>query len=262
VSDRVRLRVFAVALVGLLGLMLWGLAGLPDFGDYGGPYGDILNRVAVPERSTTDVVTAVNFDYRGFDTLGEEFILFAAVVGVASILRTLRGERTRRPDDDAAGRHVLETALPVRVAGLGLVAPTVLVGLYIVAHGHQTPGGGFQGGVILATALLLTYLSADYMTMRAVGPIALIELAEGAGAAGFAAIGLAGLVAGDAFFDNVLGKGTPGELLSAGTIPLSNLAVGLAVTGGFVFMLSEFLQQALTRRLTRRRRRGGRRRSA
>jgi len=116
VSDRVRLRVFAVALVGLLGLMLWGLAGLPDFGDYGGPYGDILNRVAVPERSTTDVVTAVNFDYRGFDTLGEEFILFAAVVGVASILRTLRGERTRRPDDDAAGRHVLETALPVRVA--------------------------------------------------------------------------------------------------------------------------------------------------
>jgi multicomponent Na+:H+ antiporter subunit B len=259
-SDRVRMRVFAVGLLGLLGLMLWGLAGLPDFGDYGGPYGYILDRVAVPERSTTDVVTAVNFDYRGFDTLGEEFILFAAVVGVASILRTLRGERTRRPDDDAAGRDVPATTLPVRVAGLGLVGPTILVGLYIVAHGHQTPGGGFQGGVILATALLLTYLSADYMTMRAVGPIELIELAEGAGAAGFTAIGLAGLVAGDVFFHNVLGKGTPGELLSAGTIPLSNLAVGLAVTGAFVFMLSEFLQQALTRRRTRRRRRGGGRR--
>ena len=95
-SERVRLRVFAVAIAGLLGLMLWGFAGLPDFGDYRGPYGDILNRVAVPERSTTDVVTAVNFDYRGFDTLGEEFILFAAVIGVASILRALLGERTRR----------------------------------------------------------------------------------------------------------------------------------------------------------------------
>ena len=68
-SDRVRMSVFAVALGGLLGLMLWGFAGLPDFGDYRGPYGEILNRVAVPERSTTDVVTAVNFDYRGFDTL-------------------------------------------------------------------------------------------------------------------------------------------------------------------------------------------------
>jgi multicomponent Na+:H+ antiporter subunit B len=249
-SDAVRLRLFAVSAAVLLGLLLWGLTGLPDFGDYRGPYGEILNRVAVPERSTTDVVTAVNFDYRGFDTLGEEFILFAAVVGVASILRTLRGERIARPADAAAGREVLETSLPVRVAGLGIVGPTVLVGLYIVAHGHQTPGGGFQGGVILATALLLTYLAGDFATLRAVGPTWLIELAEGMGAAGFTLIGLSGLVAGSAFFENVLGKGTPGELLSSGTIPLSNVAVGLAVTGGFVFMLSEFLQQALTRRPT------------
>jgi multicomponent Na+:H+ antiporter subunit B len=255
VSDRVRLPVFAVALTGLIALVLWGFAGLPDFGDYAGPYGYILNRVAVPERSTTDVVTAVNFDYRGFDTLVEEFILFTAVVGVASILRKLRGERTRPPDDDAAGRRPPRTSLTVRVAGLGLVAPTILVGIYIVAHGQLTPGGGFQGGVILATALLLIYLSADYATMRAVGPLSLIELAEGLGGAAFAVIGLSGLVAGGAFFQNWLGKGTVGDLLSAGTIPLSNAAVGLAVTGGFVFMLSEFLEQTLTRRRDRRRRR-------
>jgi multicomponent Na+:H+ antiporter subunit B len=251
VSDSVRMRVFVVALAGLLGLLLWAFIGLPDFGHYGGPYGDILNRVAVPERSTTDVVTAVNFDYRGFDTLGEDFILFAAVIAVASILRTLHGERSRPPDDDAAGRNVSATSLLVRVTGLGLVAPVILVGIYIVAHGHQTPGGGFQGGVILATALLLVYLAGDYATMRAVGPTWLIELAEGTGAAGFALIGVAGLVAGKAFFENVLGKGTPGELLSSGTIPLSNAAVGLAVTGGFVFMLSEFLEQTLIRRRSR-----------
>ena len=165
-SERVRLRVFAVAVAGLLGLMLWGFAGLPDFGHYRGPYGEILNRVAVPERSTTDVVTAVNFDYRGFDTLVEEFILFAAVIGVASILR----DAARRAHA-AAGRRcggparAARRACTVRVTGLGLVAPTILVGIYIVAHGHQTPGGGFQGGVILATALLLTYLSGDYMTL-------------------------------------------------------------------------------------------------
>jgi multicomponent Na+:H+ antiporter subunit B len=253
-SDRVRLGVFAAGLAGLLGLLVWGFAGLPDFGHYAGPYGYILNRVAVPERSATDVVTAVNFDYRGFDTLGEEFILFAAVVGVASILRTLRGERERAPDDDAAGRHVPPTSIVVRVAGLGLIAPTILVGVYIVAHGHQTPGGGFQGGVILATALLLTYLCGDYMTMRRVGPPSLIELAEGLGAAGFALVGVSGLVAGGAFFENWLGKGVPGELPSAGTIPISNAAVGLAVTGGFAFMLSEFLEQTLSRRRGRGRR--------
>jgi len=254
VSDRVRMRVFAVAGLGLLALLLWGLWGLPDFGVYRGPYGDILNRIAVPERSTTDVVTAVNFDYRGFDTLGEEFILFSAVVGVTSILRGLRGERARAPEDEAAGRRVPETSLAIRVTGLGLVPPTILIGLYVVAHGHQTPGGGFQGGVILATALLLTYLSADYMTMRRVGPTWLSELAEGMGAAGFALVGVSGLVAGGAFFENFLGKGTPGELLSAGTILVSNFAVGLAVTGGFALMLSEFLQQTLVRRSGRQRR--------
>ena len=253
-SDRVRMRVFAVTGLGLLALLLWGLTGLPDFTVYRGPYGDILDRIAVPQRSTTDVVTAVNFDYRAFDTLGEEFILFAAVVGVTSILRTMRGERTGAPDDEAAGRRVPETSLAVRVTGLGLVPPTILIGLYIVAHGHQTPGGGFQGGVILATALLLTYLSADYMTMRRVGPTWLSELAEGVGAAGFALVGVAGLVAGGAFFENFLGKGTPGQLLSAGSILASNFSVGLAVTGGFALMLSEFLQQTLVRRRGRGRR--------
>ena len=96
-SDRVRLRVFLVAGAGLAALLVWGLAGLPDFGHYRGPLGDIYNALSVPKRSTTDVVTAVNFDFRGFDTLGEEFILFTAVVGVASLLRRLRGERERRP---------------------------------------------------------------------------------------------------------------------------------------------------------------------
>jgi multicomponent Na+:H+ antiporter subunit B len=256
VSHRTRLWAYLLAALWLFVFLVWGFVGLPDFGHYAGPYGDILDRVAVPETSSTDVVTAVNFDYRGFDTLGEEFILFAAVVGVASLLRTLRGERERRPDDDVAGRRAPETSLTMRRVGLGLAGPTGLIGISVVAHGHQTPGGGFQGGVILATALLLTYLSADYLTMRRVGPLELIESAEGAGAAGFVLIALAGLVAGGAFFENVLGKGTPGQLLSAGTIPLGNLAVGLAVTGGFAFMLSEFLEQTLVRR--RRRGRAGR----
>jgi multicomponent Na+:H+ antiporter subunit B len=169
VSPRLRLRVFLVAGTGLFAALIWGFVGLPDFGDFHGAYGHLLNRVSVPERATTDVVTAVNFDYRGFDTLGEEFILFAAVIGVTSLLRTLRGEEVASPDDDAPGRQVPETSLAVKVTGLLLVGPTVLIGIYIVVHGHQTPGGGFQGGVILATGLLLTYLSADYLTMRRVG---------------------------------------------------------------------------------------------
>ena len=134
------------------------------------------------------------------------------------------------------------------------MAPTILIGLYIVAHGHQTPGGGFQGGVILATALLLTYLSDQYVTLRRVEPVTLLEGAEAVGTAGFALIGAAGMVWGTAFFANTLPLGSAGELLSAGLIPLSNVAVGLAVTGAFAFMLSEFRDQTLVVRRTRGRR--------
>jgi multicomponent Na+:H+ antiporter subunit B len=256
-SARARLRVFLVAGAGLLAFLLWSYTGLPDFGDYQGPYGDILNRSSIPQRQTTAVVSAVNFDYRGLDTLGEEFILFAAVIGVASLFRLLRGERDRAPDDDAHGRRVHESSVAVTVLGLGLVGPTVLIGLYVVIHGHQTPGGGFQGGVILATALLLVYLCDQYRTLQQVGPVWLIELAEAVGGAGLALIGLAGLVFGSAFFENVLPLGTAGHLLSAGTIPLSSAAVGLAVAGGFSFMLTEFLEQTL---VVRRDRRQGKRR--
>jgi multicomponent Na+:H+ antiporter subunit B len=252
-TPAVRRSVFLAAGGGLFAFLLWSFAGLPDFGHYIGPYGDILNLSSVPERHATAVVSAINFDYRGFDTLGEEFILFAAVVGVASILRHLRGERQQRPDDDARGRRVRAPSVAVSVLGLGLVGPTILVGLYVVVHGHQTPGGGFQGGVILATALLLVYLSDTYVVVRRVGPMALIEMAEALGAGSLGLLGFAGLIWGVSFMENVVPLGTTGELLSAGTIPLGSVAVGLAVTGGFAFMLSEFIEQTLVVRRDKRR---------
>ena len=257
-SPPVRRRVFLVAGAGLAALLLWAFAGLPDFGHYVGPYGDILNRSAIPDRQVTAVVSAINFDYRGFDTLGEEFILFAAVVGVASLLRELRGERNRRPRDDARGRRVREPSVAVTLMGLALVGPTLVIGLYVVAHGHQTPGGGFQGGVILATALLLVFLADQYVTLRRVGPMALIELAEATGAAALGLIGIGGMIWAGAYFANFLGVGHAGRLLSGGIVLPGSMAVGLAVTGGFAFMLSEFLEQTLVVRRGRRRRRGRR----
>ena len=131
------------------------------------------------------------------------------------------------------------------MVGLALVGPVVLFGIYVVAHGHLTPGGGFQGGVVLATGALLVYLSGEYVTLRRVSPETLTDAAESAGAAGYVAVGLLGLAAGATFLENVLPLGQPGQLLSAGTIPVLNLVVGLEVAGGFVLLLYEFLEQTL-----------------
>jgi multicomponent Na+:H+ antiporter subunit B len=229
--------------------MLWGLTGLPDYRDVTPLYGQVINEVAVEERSATAVVTAVNFDYRGFDTLGEAFILFAAALVLVLLLRRLGEERRGRLEQFPRHRHT--TSAAVRLSCVALVGPTVLLAIYITMHGHLTPGGGFQGGVIAATALLLVYLGSDYATMQRLRPMALVETAKAAGAASFVLIGLAGLIVAGAFLENFLPLGEPGELVSAGTIPLLSLAVGVEVAGGFVLLLSEFLDQLLVIRRRR-----------
>ena len=186
ISFAARRRLFLVGAAGLGALMLWGLAGLPDYRDFTPLLGQVMNSVAVEERSSTAVVSAINFDYRAFDTLGEEFILFAAVLVLALLLRRLETERRVLAGQDRA-------AVPTRPAPRSgwrprrMVGPTVLLAVYVTMHGHLTPGGGFQGGVIAATALLLVYLGSDYERMRRLRPRALVETAKAGGALGLRA---------------------------------------------------------------------------
>jgi multicomponent Na+:H+ antiporter subunit B len=245
ISFEARRRIFVVGAAVLAGLLLLALADLPGFDTATPLYGQIINDVAVEERSATAVVSAVNFDYRAFDTLGEEFILFAAILGLALLLREARDERLGPIDDDAPDRRPPATSAALRLLTVLTVPFTALFGIYITTHGHLTPGGGFQGGVIAATALLLVYLGGSYLAMRRVRPLSLVEVAKAAGAAAFVLIGLSGLIAGGAFLENVLPLGDPGNLLSGGAIPLLSCAVGLEVAGAFVLLASEFLDQLL-----------------
>ena len=117
--------------------------------------------------------------------------------------------------------------------------------MYIVVHGQITPGGGFQGGVILATGPLVAFLSGRYLRMKALAPHTVIELGDAAGAVGYALIGLGGLVFAGVFFKNFLPLGIPGHLLSAGQIDVASVAVGLEVSGAFLVGWSEFFDQAI-----------------
>jgi multicomponent Na+:H+ antiporter subunit B len=244
-TPAVRLRLFLPLALLLAALLAWALQGAPRFGAFSGDYGQWLNRHTEAQRHVTDVVTAINFDYRGWDTLGEEYILFISVIGVRLLLRTQRDERESRPRDQAAGRRTTPSSASVRVLGLALIGPLVLYGLDVVAHGHLTPGGGFQGGVVLASALWLVYLAGSYEILLQVTPDLLVAWTEALGVGGYAAIGLYGWFTGSAYLQNVLPLGKVGSIFSGGTIPLISLAVAGAVTGGFVLLLRAFLAEAL-----------------
>jgi multicomponent Na+:H+ antiporter subunit B len=240
-THRARIALFLAGAGGLGALLLWGLAGLPDFGRYAGPYGDILVRVARPERNIPNVVTGVVFDWRGFDTINEELILFGAVVGVALLLR-----ETREHD-------VADVVDPVRSDAVrafgGLAAITTFVlALDVIAHGSLTPGGGFQGGVVLSAAVALVFVTCEYRAYGTLGRAKPWESVEGFGAGGFVGLGLLSLALGKAFLENFLPLGTWNTLTSTGSIPLVNWASGIAVGAGFVLVFGEFLQEAMAER--------------
>jgi multicomponent Na+:H+ antiporter subunit B len=233
--------VMALTALGVLGAVLVvAVTGLEPFGHYPGPYGDVLARVVPGERHTGQLVAATVLDYRGFDTLGEEMILFAAACGCAALLRVLRREHE---EEEPPARPVPSFA--ARAMGAALVGPVMVLGAYVIAHGHLTPGGGFSGGVVVAGALLLAYAAGQGVQLRRVRSIVLLEGAEALGAAGFLALGLAGLIAAGTLLKNFLALGTSGMLLSAGTIPVGNVAVGLEVAGAVALVFAEFLEQAL-----------------
>ena len=247
-SRRGRVALFVPSAVVLAAGLVWAFADMPSFGHYSGIYGLVLQHVAVAERHATNVVSAVTFDYRGFDTLGEEFILFAAAVGGAILLRADRDERVAEDAAERANERADAVARPVRAVGAGLVAPTIVLGGYVVAHGALTPGGGFQGGVVLASSAILVYASGQYLAMHRARGITPLELLDALGAVGFALIALGGLIFGLTALHNFLGYGITGSLFSAGTIPLANVSVGLEVAGGITLIVAEFLDQALMRR--------------
>jgi multisubunit Na+/H+ antiporter MnhB subunit len=121
----------------------------------------------------------------------------------------------------------------------------VLFGIYIILFGHLTPGGGFAGGVILASSYVLLMLAFGGEFVKKDLPLSLVSKLDCLGAFAFIMIAILGLVFSGVFFANFLVEkyGQPLHLLSAGTIPFSNIAIGLKVGASLflvIFTLSTF----------------------
>jgi multicomponent Na+:H+ antiporter subunit B len=245
-SRHVRLGIFAVAGMGMIVVVLLGFTGLPSFGHAHELYGALLNRTEDKLRHATDIVTALNFDIRAFDTLGEEFILFASVTGVSLLLRQLRGEEETGQEKKGMEEHAFAGASDgLKLVSLILIPIVVAEGAYLVFHGQLTPGGGFQGGVVLAAGPIAILLAGRYLSMKAVAPKVLLESSDSIGAACYAMIGLGGLIFVGTYLKNPLPLGSPGHLLSSGMMPLNSTAVGLEVAGAFLLTWTEFLDQTM-----------------
>jgi multicomponent Na+:H+ antiporter subunit B len=200
------------------------------------------------ERHATDIVNAINYDYRAFDTLGEEFILFASVLGVLLLFRP-----SEEQDKSGSREELREEHLPVsdalRVTTLAIMGLMIVFGIYLATHGQLTPGGGFQGGVVLASTPILVYLAGDVNTFDKITDSVLIKLAECTGAAGYAIIGISALLVGANFLTNIVPLGTTGDVFSSGTIAIISVCVGIEVAGGFVQLTQVYLQEIVEERL-------------
>ncbi|MFD9685002.1 MnhB domain-containing protein [Kitasatospora sp. NPDC059146] len=236
-SRTTRLRLFLTAAAVLAAALVVAAEQLPGFGGTQHPYGERAVAAGLARR-TANIVSAVNFDQRAFDTLGEESILFGSVLGAGILLRLARDEHKRR----AAAERVLPAT---RLFGATLLPVAVLTGGYLVAHGQLSPGGGFQGGVVLTTALHLAYVAADYRVLKRIRPLAALDVTDAIAAGSYAALGLIGLIQGAGYLANTLPLGTFNELSSSGLVAVINAAVGVEVGSAVVVLLAHFLDQAV-----------------
>ena len=242
-TRRLRIVLFALAVLALLPAFWRIAAHMPEFGAHPLPYGDAINAAGTKERHVTNMVSAVNFDYRGFDTLGEEFMLLAAVTGAVVLLRGQRGEQLGAEPDRTGDRPIVDrshsTILLARI-----VAPLIMLfGVYVVLHAMTTPGGGFQGGVICGTGLMLLWLGESYPGWRRIARSRVLDASEGGGAGLYALAGLAPMLLGVHYLENILPLGQAGDMLSGGLMLVLNVGVGFAVAGGFGMLFVEFLEE-------------------
>ncbi|MBU7044318.1 MAG: cation:proton antiporter [Theionarchaea archaeon] len=194
-----------------------------------------------------NAVGTIVFDFRGYDTLGETLILITSVITVGVVF----GRGAFIEEEKAALKHVVPTSIQ-SVFG----APTVLIlmcfGLLLIFGGHITPGGGFQGGSVLATAFFISIVIYGIKTNPFhYGHDFLIGM-ETLGALMFLLIGVIGVATSGYYLynvgSNIWGHGLLEALkyvdpTNAGILPYLNVAVGLEVFGS-LSIAAVFLAEA------------------
>lgn len=242
-NTRARILLLAIAFVVLVPAAAMLILAMPAFGHPLSQYGITVNALTPHLRNVSNMVAAVNFDIRGIDTLGEECMLLAAVTGTVVLLRGRRGEDKAERAGGVPGRKQAPRSDAMVLLSRFMATALFLFGVYMVLHGTVTPGGGFQGGVIVASSFMLLYLAEGYGAWRRIVRGEALAALEGAGALAYVLAAALPLLAGHAALQNVLPLGTWKDLFSGGLMVPVNYAVACAVIGGFGMLLLEFMEE-------------------
>lgn len=174
------------------------------------------------ELGAPNVITGILLTYRGIDTLGEVAVLFMVAAAVGLILGAGGSQRA----SDAAKTAATPSSELVQ-SGAQILFPLILVfAIYVIMNGHLSAGGGFQGGAVMASGVLLLWLARPGQFVD----LGSLSVAESAAGVLFVLVGVVGVALAGGFLDSrVLPQGDFGSLFSAGAIPVLSLLLGVKV---------------------------------
>lgn len=188
------------------------------------PLAESYVKLVPQDLGAPNVITGILLTYRGFDTLGEVAALFMAAAAVGLLLGTSDKERGRSsaelPDRPNPSSEIVQSGAQILVPLISIFAA------YIIMNGHRSAGGGFQGGAVIASGVLLLVLANPRFRVD----LEFFSIAESAAGVFFVLVGIAGMTFAGGFLDSrVLPLGQFGAFISAGAIPILSVLLGVKV---------------------------------
>ncbi|QRM54388.1 hydrogen gas-evolving membrane-bound hydrogenase subunit E [Sinorhizobium sp. BG8] len=182
-----------------------------------------------------NVVTGILITLRGFDTLGEVAVLFMVAASVGVLLAGKPDDR--RPGQEGKADQARRPSELVR-NGAEVVLPLIfLFGAYVIMHGHLSAGGGFQGGAIVASGVMLFMLA--YPDGRV--HHGFLSITESLAGVVYVSIGILGIILAGGFLDShILPRGEFGAFVSAGAIPIISALLGIKVGAELSVIIDRF----------------------
>jgi multicomponent Na+:H+ antiporter subunit B len=192
-------------------------------------------RLVPQELGAPNVITGILLAYRAFDTLGEVAVLFMVAASVGLVLG---GERPQSEESPGNSSEEARPSSEIVQSGTQILVPLISIfAAYIIMNGHLSAGGGFQGGAVIASGVLLMLLAYPQYEPN----VELLGITESAAGALFVLAGIAGLILAGGFLDNrILPLGQFGAFFSAGAIPLLSVLLGIKVGCELSVILDRF----------------------